>query len=64
VDDGAGIELLTCVEELDLPDPDRVLADPDAFQLPERGDRQLAFLTDPTVGGGGPDPGGLAPPAP
>ncbi|MFE0098441.1 AAA family ATPase, partial [Streptomyces sp. NPDC059015] len=28
----------------DLPDPDRVLAAPDAFALPERGDRQLAFL--------------------
>jgi hypothetical protein len=45
VGDGPGIELLTFVEELDLPDPDRVLANPDAFQLPERGDRQLAFLT-------------------
>ncbi|WP_116245799.1 AAA family ATPase [Nocardiopsis sp. FIRDI 009] len=45
VGDGAGLELLTYLEELDLPDPDRVLADPDAFALPERGDRQLAFLT-------------------
>lgn len=45
VGDGTGIELLSYLEELDLPDPDRVLADPDAFALPERGDRQLAFLT-------------------
>lgn len=45
VGDGAGIELLTFAEELDLPDPDRVLARPEAFTLPERGDRQLAFLT-------------------
>jgi MoxR-like ATPase len=45
VGDGAGLELLTYIEELDLPDPNRVLADPDAFALPERGDRQLAFLT-------------------
>ncbi|MFH9466382.1 AAA family ATPase [Streptomyces clavifer] len=44
VGDGAGIELLSYLEHLDLPDPDRVLADPDAFALPERGDRQLAFL--------------------
>ena len=45
VGDGAGIELLSYLEELDLPDPDRVLADPEAFALPKRGDRQLAFLT-------------------
>ena len=45
IGDGAGIELLAYLEELDLPDPDRVLADPDAFALPKRGDRQLAFLT-------------------
>lgn len=44
VGDGAGIELLSYLKNLDLPDPDRVLADPDAFALPERGDRQLAFL--------------------
>ncbi|MFH8473437.1 sigma 54-interacting transcriptional regulator [Streptomyces sp. NPDC018000] len=44
VGDGAGIELLSYLENLDLPDPDRVLADPAAFALPERGDRQLAFL--------------------
>ncbi|GAA4624228.1 MoxR family ATPase [Actinoallomurus vinaceus] len=43
--DGAGMELLTYLEQLDLPDPNRVLADPDAFALPARGDRQLAFLT-------------------
>jgi hypothetical protein len=45
VGDGAGIELLSYLDALDLPDPNRVLADPDAFALPERGDRQLAFLT-------------------
>lgn len=45
VGDGAGLEFLSYMEELDLPDPDRVLADPDAFALPDRGDRQLAFLT-------------------
>ncbi|SMC83963.1 AAA family ATPase [Kibdelosporangium aridum] len=45
VGDGAGVEFLSYMEELDLPDPDRVLADPAKFALPERGDRQLAFLT-------------------
>ncbi|CAL9510745.1 hypothetical protein SUDANB121_03646 [Nocardiopsis dassonvillei] len=45
IGDGAGLELLTYMEQLDLPDPNRVLADPGAFALPERGDRQLAFLT-------------------
>ncbi|MBW8485688.1 AAA family ATPase [Actinomadura parmotrematis] len=45
VGDGAGLELLSYLEELDLPDPDKVLADPARFALPERGDRQLAFLT-------------------
>ncbi|MGW4054624.1 AAA family ATPase [Streptomyces sp. NPDC004779] len=44
VGEAAGIELVSYLEHLDLPDPDRVLADPDAFALPERGDRQLAFL--------------------
>ncbi|MFI6412620.1 AAA family ATPase [Streptomyces sp. NPDC050585] len=44
VGEGAGIELLSYLEHLDLPDPDRVLADPGAVSLPERGDRQLAFL--------------------
>ncbi|MDX2296626.1 MULTISPECIES: AAA family ATPase [Streptomyces] len=44
VGEAAGIELLAYLENLDLPDPDRVLADPSAFALPERGDRQLAFL--------------------
>lgn len=45
VGDGAGLELLSYLEQLDLPDPDRVLADPSRFDLPDRGDRQLAFLT-------------------
>ncbi len=31
--------------EADLPDPEEALAHPDAFQLPERGDRAYAALT-------------------
>jgi MoxR-like ATPase len=49
IGDGPGIELLTFAEELDLPDPERVLARPELFDLPERGDRQLAFLTAVTA---------------
>lgn len=45
VGDGAGLEFVNYLDNLDLPDPERVLANPDAFKLPERGDRQLAFLT-------------------
>ena len=57
VGDGAGIELLMWQMEMDLPDPEAVLADPDAFEVPERGDRAHAVLSsvaaavaaDPTV---------------
>ncbi|CAM4065850.1 AAA family ATPase [Kibdelosporangium persicum] len=45
VGQAAGMEFLAYMEELDLPDPDHVLADPARFALPDRGDRQLAFLT-------------------
>lgn len=42
---GAGTELLGYLERLDLPDPEAVLADPEAFSLPGRGDQQLAVFT-------------------
>ncbi|NUO57920.1 MAG: AAA domain-containing protein [Hamadaea sp.] len=45
IGDGPGLEFTTYLSELDLPDPERVLANPDAFVLPDRGDRQLACLT-------------------
>lgn len=44
VGDGAGTEFLAWLAEMDLPDPEEVLADPDKFQLPERGDRAYAAL--------------------
>jgi len=55
---GPGVEFLTWVAEADLPDPEAVLADPDGFVLPERGDRAYAALSsvaaavaaDPTNG--------------
>ncbi|MEV0312069.1 AAA family ATPase [Nonomuraea fuscirosea] len=45
VGEGAALEFLSWLERLDLPDPMAVLADPDAFELPRRGDRAFAVLT-------------------
>lgn len=42
---GPGVELVTWLGEADLPDPEAVLADPDSFDLPERGDRAFAALS-------------------
>ncbi len=42
---GAGAEFLTWLAESDLPDPEAVLANPDSFVLPERGDRAYAALS-------------------
>jgi hypothetical protein len=44
VGDGAGVEFLAWLLEMDLPDPEAVLADPASFVLPERGDRAYAAL--------------------
>ena len=57
VGDGAGIEFLSWLEHLDLPDPEAVLADPDGFELPERSDRAFAVMTSvATVATAGGDP--------
>jgi hypothetical protein len=45
VGEGAGVELLMWHLEMDLPDPEEVLADPDSFVIPERGDRTHAVLS-------------------
>lgn len=45
VGDGAGIEFLSWFANMDLPDPEMVLADPDGFDLPERSDRAFAVLS-------------------
>jgi hypothetical protein len=42
---GASHEFLTFCSEVDLPDPEAVLADPASLTLPERGDRAFAVLT-------------------
>src|SRR5689334_8308116 len=42
VGDGPGFELLTSMDRMDLPDPEELLADPAAAELPERGDLRQA----------------------
>jgi hypothetical protein len=42
VGQGAGAEFLAYVADLDLPDPEMLLADPDKFVAPTRGDRVYA----------------------
>jgi hypothetical protein len=44
VGEGAGVEFLAWLVEMDLPDPEQVLADPASFRLPDRGDRAYAAL--------------------
>jgi len=44
VGEGAGVEFLAWLVEMDLPDPEEVLADPSSFRLPKRGDRAYAAL--------------------
>ncbi|MFE7719767.1 AAA family ATPase [Nocardia rhizosphaerihabitans] len=44
IGDGPGFELLTSIDRMDLPDPEVLLADPDAAELPDRGDLRQAVL--------------------
>lgn len=44
VGDGPGLELLACMDRMDLPDPEVLLADPAAAVLPERGDLRQTVL--------------------
>jgi len=44
IGDGAGFELFAFLERHDLPDPEALLSDPDAVDLPERGDLVHATL--------------------
>lgn len=43
VGQGAGAEFLSYVADLDLPDPEALLADPSKFEVPTRGDRVYAI---------------------
>ncbi|MFE9392913.1 AAA family ATPase [Streptomyces sp. NPDC006784] len=44
VGDGPGLELLAHLDRMDLPDPESLLADPAAAELPARGDLRQAAL--------------------
>ncbi|MGY1454046.1 AAA family ATPase [Streptomyces sp. SS8] len=44
VGDGPGLELLAHLDRMELPDPESLLADPAAAELPERGDLRQAAL--------------------
>jgi hypothetical protein len=44
VGDGPGFELLASLDRMDLPDPEVLLADPAAAELPQRGDLRQAVL--------------------
>ncbi|MFE3177820.1 AAA family ATPase [Amycolatopsis sp. NPDC059090] len=44
VGDGPGLELLASLDRMDLPDPETLLADPEAAGLPERGDLRQTVL--------------------
>lgn len=44
VGDGPGLELLASMDRMDLPDPEVLLADPEAADLPERGDLRQTVL--------------------
>ncbi|HHY79733.1 MAG TPA: AAA domain-containing protein [Thermoanaerobacter sp.] len=45
VGEGPAIEFITWVKDLDLPDPEDVLAHPEKFVLPQRGDKAYAVLS-------------------
>lgn len=42
---GAALEFLTWFKDLDMPDPEALIKDPDSFKLPERLDKAYAVLT-------------------
>ncbi|MFJ6779084.1 AAA family ATPase [Streptomyces yangpuensis] len=44
VGDGPALELLAAMDRMELPDPEVLLADPAAVDLPERGDQRQAVL--------------------
>jgi len=45
VGEGAGSSFCNYADNLDLPNPEDLLADPDSFMLPERGDQQYAVFS-------------------
>ncbi|SDF52374.1 MoxR-like ATPase [Thermoanaerobacter thermohydrosulfuricus] len=45
VGEGAALEFISWVKDLDLPDPEDILAVPEKFVLPQRGDKAYAVLS-------------------
>lgn len=45
VGDGYGHEFVSYIQELDLPDPEEIIKDPDSLELPDRSDRAYAILS-------------------
>ncbi|WP_026184064.1 AAA family ATPase [Desulfitobacterium hafniense] len=45
IGEGACLEFLAWRKDLDLPDPEEILADPTRLKLPDRGDQSFAILT-------------------
>lgn len=45
VGQGAAIEFMSWRQNLDLPDPEKLLSNPSSFHLPERGDQAFAILS-------------------
>jgi len=45
VGEGPALEFLTWRRDLDLPDPEELIREPDKFKVPERGDQAFAILT-------------------
>jgi hypothetical protein len=45
VGEGAALEFRAFLDGLDLPDPEALLARPDTFELPDRGDKALSVLS-------------------
>jgi len=45
VGEGPGLEFVAWARELSLPDPEELLANPDSFKLPPRGDQAYAVLS-------------------
>lgn len=46
---GIGLEFLNWRKELDLPDPEMLIANPEKFELPERGDKAFTVLTSVAI---------------
>lgn len=49
VGNGPAVEFINWIDNLDLPDPEELLKDPDSFKLPKRHDQTFAILSSVTA---------------